>query len=369
MKLLRSLAASLVEALAAVAMIGAGAYVAAVGAKAASSQLGLLIAGGALTTLGGVLLSWVASKGVAHDRAQEEFNQRLDALSRALGQAGGHISRVVVQAQKGEMHPATAFALVSQAARMIYGQVNEIAVLRGTGFDSAYLLETAQRLDGLAKQLEQGQQAGDALQGVRQQIEDVRSKLSLGSKLSLAGVTRSYASTVVPCPHCSVESTVELGTFAGDTAVTSCSSCKSRFNVHRDANGGAFTRALRGPAADGPRERWEFACPACASMMTASKGDGGVRTMVCVQCSEGVAVDSGARSCRATGKFIRSIGTIVGMRGKRPLSICPECERQLPSLLSDGSRFFAFCLVDRQLIEIGRDQLTSWESDAHGGSN
>lgn len=160
----RGLSRRIVESIAGAIMLGAGILLQVLGARSdqAPASLGtpLLIIGGVLVAIGGVALSWIASSILterqtfeARESARSEIDDKLDNLSRALGQAAGQISQAVEQADVGQIPSATGFALVSQATRTIYGQVNEIAVIRGQRFDAAQLLDTAARLDDLARQL------------------------------------------------------------------------------------------------------------------------------------------------------------------------------------------------------------------------
>jgi hypothetical protein len=236
--------------------------------------------------------------------ARQEFYEHLDAMSRALGQAAGQISRVVDQAQNQEVHPSTAFALVSQGVRMIYGQVNEIAVLRGAVFDPANLIATAAQLDGLARQLE-SQTTGDDegiedMEDLRRQIEEVRSTL-----------TRQVGGAVLP------------------------------------------------DEPPPPRPRWTFRCPEC-SLEMATRKDGKQRTMVCTNCYEDLLVDASSESVYPRGKYTHSVAVIAGRSGSRPIVACPVDGRTLIALLNSGKSYLAFCQDHRQLMEVRHEAFAEW---------
>lgn len=310
MDLRRALTQQPVETATGLVMLGLGVYVTTLGASATEARIGLLATGGILTAFGGVLLSWIASKAYGAHLARQEFYEHLDAMSRALGQAAGHISRVVDQAQHQELHPSTAFALVSQGVRMIYGQVNEIAVLRGEVFDPANLIETAAQLDALARQLENRTTADDEdaedIEDLRRQIEEVRSTL-----------TRPIGGSVLP------------------------------------------------DEPPPPRPRWAFRCPEC-SLEMATRKDGKQRTMVCTNCFEDLLVDTSSESVYPRGKYTHTVAVIAGRSGSRPIVACPIGGRTMTALLNSGRSYFAFCQDHRQLMEVPHDAFAAWRQGDGG---
>lgn len=234
---LKALTASPVELLAGLVLIVLG-VVAQV--QGSGSSVVLMVAGGIGVAVGGILLSWIASKELgerqtleAVDASRQEIDSKLDSLSRVLGQAAGQIGQAVQAVESGQSDSRTGFALVSQATRMIYGQVNEIAVIRGTSFDSAYLLETASQLDDLARRLTSPDvDERNELAEVRKELAAVKANLSAG-----AAAQRSFSLEPVACPYCENVNRVRLGSLGGDTASASCAACSERFNVHRNAAG------------------------------------------------------------------------------------------------------------------------------------
>jgi endogenous inhibitor of DNA gyrase (YacG/DUF329 family) len=351
MRFLRTLLGSFVEVVSGVVLIGVGVYVSSVGSSDSSHRAGLLAAGGILTTFGGVLLSWIASRAFAREQARADFTHQLGNLSRNLGQAAGQISRAVDQALVQDVRPDTGFALISQANRMIYGQVNEISVIQGAEFDAAYLLETASTLDQLALQLAGNSHGGEALAEVRRELEHVRNTLSRGQ------TTRTYSRAMVDCPSCGASNGIELGDVPGDTASHECSACGSRFNAHRAADSKAFTRPV-GPSTS-PAERWHFTCPSCAGDASTRFGPR-VKTMACTHCFAALAVDSSAETVSVVGKYSHSQASLARGTGARPILECPTCGTGVPAVMKTSSGFMGFCTAHRQAIEMSFGDWNQW---------
>lgn len=357
-KLARSLWDSPIESICALVLVAVGVYISSVGSSASENEIGLLAAGGLLTTFGGVLFAWVVSKAVTTERARSEFQQQLGHLSRNLGQAAGQISLAVEQSQVNDISSETGLALISQANRMIYGQVSEISVIQGTGFDPAYLLETVTTLDGLARRLESDGKAAGELDEVRQQLKEVR------SSLRGAQPPRTFSIASVDCPECAANNEVELGDFQGDTASPVCVSCGKRFNAHRASNGSAFSRPF-GPAA--PRAassetRWDFTCPACGHKDSAREG-AGKKTMACFHCHVELLADLERHSVvLGDEKFRSDVVPIVGQRGSRPVVQCPDCEVFLTAFRKLDDRYLGVCSRDRRVLEVPCSRFEAWKA-------
>ncbi len=367
MKFLRLLWSNPIETLSAFVLVGVGVYISSIGSSATTHKTGLLTAGGLLTTFGGILFAWVVSKAFATEQVRGEFQQQLGHLSRNLGQAAGQISRAVEQSQAGDTSSETGLALISQANRMIYGQVSEISVIQGAGFDPAYLLETATTLDGLARQLESDRRADGELEKVRRQLKEVRTSLSSATR------NRTYSRAVVDCPKCEAPNGVELGDFPGDTASSTCEKCRTRFNAHRASGGAAFSRAA-GPAELGSRdlghvERWSFACPACKRQMSAPAAGTDIKTMVCFGCYRPLRVNLAERTVAlGTGIYRHAPAAILGRQGSRPIVQCPECERKVNAFLQVGNNLVGICHRDLQVMEVPRVEFEAWlEANVHDG--
>lgn len=312
------------------------------------------MAGGTVAVaLGGVLISWEASRILAArdsesaiKAARTEIDDRLDNLSRVLGQAAGQISQAVEQVETEQISETTAFALVSQANRMIYGQVNEIAVIRRTQFDSAYLLQTASTLDDLARQLSQPGSIADT-KAVQEKIAAVRATLSTTS-----GEGRSFPSELIDCPACGTENHVRLGSLPGDTAAAVCESCRIQFNAHRAANGSPFARLNRTASGEPASERWSFECASCHHVMRTSLDGRGERTLMCPGCFHAWKVNPHAKTVVEDGSF-RVVHFDPGVRtGARPHVICPDCEKRISARLMSRHGAIAVCFEDRVALVV-----------------
>lgn len=362
MELLRRLANDAVEVFCGIALVVGGIVMQVAGSPAGESpDRTLMITGAVLVAFGGVLLSWITSKALAEGQADEavatarsEIDQKLDNLSRVLGQSAGQISQAVEQAELDQIPAPTGFALVSQATRMIYGQVNEIAVIRGAAFDSAYLLQTANQLDDLARQLGApgtAAHAGDIAE-VRRQLELVQERLSASGHAT----QRTYANSEVPCPYCQTANVVRLGTTPGETAAAVCAACGETFNSHRASNGAAFSRprgSFAGASAQPhsavvaqPVEKWIFACPECSNEMRTPTG-GPERTMVCTSCFKALSVNAQEEEVDVVGSF-RVIENAPHQRnGNRPKFECPDCGRAVKAALRTDRGYLGLCTSDR----------------------
>jgi len=325
----------------------------------------LLAVGSVATTLGGVLISWFVSKALTLSAAKQEYHQQLDSLSRNLGQAAGQITRVVERAELRELHPASAFALVSQAAGTIYGQVNEIAVLRGSQFDAAYLIETAKKLNNLASELEGSGKSPERLEDVRRELSSVTDKLA-----SRVSGSRSFSLVRVPCPYCHSINSVEVGDFPGDTSTPTCTECNTRFNIHRSSAGTPFTRkVLHGIASTPPAvdiapdaARWSFKCPTCNSERTIAliPGSSIRRNIVCTECLTELTLDTVAHTIQQGQKCKRLAGKIEGRSGARPVMACPECGTKVVALMNDGAAYMAFCRKDHVVYSVSHTEFEEW---------
>lgn len=354
LRLFRALLGSPIEVVTALVASGGGIFLTILATDAPTHRGEFLTIGGVLTTFGGILISWIASKAIARQQAIDEVGERLDSLSRNLGQVAGQISRSVEQAQTREISPETGFALILQASRLVYGQVNEIAVLRGAAFDSAYLIDTAEQLDGLAQQL--SRQLGtsgapaESIATVRQNLATVR------TNLTRVAPVRSSSIADVGCPHCGTTNSVQVGDFPGDTAAAVCSACGKAFNAHRSLSG-LFSRPMGRPlgSATVPAvERWNFNCPSCQQVLSV-RIDQGQTEIVCTNCFMGLDVDATSRAATATTHYGNSRPAAGGRSGTRPLLPCPTGAELINGMLTNTRGIVAICRRHRQVMEM------SWE--------
>ncbi|UPL09969.1 hypothetical protein [Microbacterium sufflavum] len=364
---------SLVELLAGIVMIVAGVALQVNGATGDEPDAGLTICGGVLLAFGGVLLSWMASRILAEHQlfqhesdtrrdaesalktAQAEVDEKLGNLSRVLGQAAGQIAQAVEKVDSGLISNDTGFELISQSNRMIYGQVGEIAVIRKSKFDPAYLLDTASTLDDLARDLSARTQTGttdqDSLATVRQKIETVR----VGLEGAGATNVRAVSETQVTCPYCDATQRAMLGVNPGDTASVTCALCGEGFNAHRNAAGDSFTRrrgATAVPDAVTPTStRWSTKCESCGYVLSISKNGKGERTVICANCFSANEIDPDAPSSKlASEPWRKEDAQDVFRSGSRPKSLCPDCGARVNMPLRWQDGYFGFCSQDKVVL-------------------
>lgn len=355
-----------VELVCGAATLIAGPVLQIIGTRA--GDLAVLIVGGILTTVGGVLLSWSASLILADKNRSEsdlalhgELDQKLDNLSRVLGQAAGQISQAVDQAEVGQISASTGFSLISQANRMIYGQVNEISVIRGAKFDAARLLETASTLDQLAKQLSGKTSTGSA----GEDNEAIQAQLaSIQSQLASASPQRTLSQVQIACPYCATVNDVVLGSIPGDTAARTCASCGKNFNTHRSATGEPFARAVPAAAAQQQIARMVMACPRCSTPVQVRKDGRGIREMVCPHCFAALSVDPENDVIVIIGDYRVVDDATFEVKSSRPQFICPDCRRKYNAPVVTERGYTGICTADRIAMVVAVEE---YESVRNGG--
>jgi hypothetical protein len=383
-----ALKSSPVELISGAAMVVIGVILQVNGASADKPNPTLTVTGGILTAFGGVLLSWMASRALAAKQAKEsakaasedtasamqtaqgEVDEKLNNLSRVLGQAAGQISQAVEKVESGLVSEVTGFELISQANRMIYGQVNEIAVIRNSKFDPAFLLETVTAIQEVTRDLSSSDGHRDngsentVIASALEKLERLREGLSQGAKEG----ARSTSEVLTTCPYCEFETRVILGTTPGDTATNTCSNCGQSFNAHRNSAGAPFTRR-RGPKSIAPpvlASRWMFRCPNCDGILGSPKNGKGERLLVCPKCFSALKVDAGLEIVASQGIMKQVMATECYRSGSRPKTECPECgiRINMPLRYSDG--YFGYCADDRLVLTLSDE---AWEALIDGGAS
>lgn len=357
-----------VEIVAGVAMIIIGVILQVNGSSGDSPNPTLTVTGGVLVAIGGVLLSWMASR-ILSDRQREEsqenakneaenavqvahteIDEKLNNLSRVLGQAAGQIAQTVEKFDMGAISKKTGFELISQANRMIYGQVNEIAVIRKSQFDSAYLLDTATSLDKLGRELasrsDNGQQDSAGLEKLREEIGDVIQGLTSSDVRE----PRASGKVRTTCPYCETQVHVLVGATPGDTAIETCPDCGEVFNVHRNSAGAGFTRKY------GPKKtevtlkptylRWKFSCSSCSASLFTPQNGKGERLMVCPTCFYALKVNPLTESINPIGQLEKVEALDAHRSGSRPKAPCPKCNDAINMPIRYHEGYFGFCIED-----------------------
>lgn len=367
-----------VEIISGIAMVVVGVILQVNGSSGETPNPTLTVTGGILVALGGVLLSWMASRVLSERQRDEsqtkakneaedaviavraEIDEKLNNLSRVLGQAAGQITQSVEKFEVGEISKKTGFELILQANRMIYGQVNEIAVIRKSQFDPAYLLETANSLDKLGRELasrsDTGQPDPDELQNFRNQVEAVIKGLSASNEHRTSGKVQ------VICPHCDTLVYSAVGAMPGDTAVQTCPSCGEIFNVHRNSTGAGFARKLGPKKSDQELKptypRWKFSCTSCSNVLFTPENGQGSRLLVCPKCFYAFEVDPFTETIENVGQFERQAAKNSYRSGSRPKAPCPICSTTINMPLRFDKGYFGFCKVDKIALTVSDE---AWE--------
>ncbi|MGP5730364.1 hypothetical protein ACT3S2_07150 [Arthrobacter sp. AOP36-A1-22] len=365
-----SILSVLVEVIAGIAMIVIGVILQVSGSSGKVPNPTLTVTGGVLVALGGVLLSWLASRILSERQREEsrknakdesanavevaraEIDEKLNNLSRVLGQAAGQISQTVEKFEMKVFSADTGFELISQANRTIYGQVNEIAVMRKSKFDSASLLDTAHSLDKLGRELasrsdaDNSQQDSTGLAQLQNKINEVIEELADSN----GSVPRASGKVRTTCPYCDFGVNVLVGATPGDTSIETCPNCGEVFNVHRNSAGAGFTRKFGPKGAENSSKeklpRWKFSCTNCSVDLFASQNGKGERTMVCSSCFFAFNVDPTAESAIQIGQLDKMEAVEPYRSGSRPKAPCPKCKNTVNMALRYDDGFFGFCPED-----------------------
>jgi len=235
-----------IEILAALALVGGGAYLAVTGAGTVAK-----IIGATLTGVGGLLASWSSATVSTAERAGEVLRPQLDAVAKHLGTVASQLRRVITGVGSGVVLPETGLALIQQANNTLNALVSDLEEITGSEFAGQKLLDTKDRLDKLAERLtklpEEDSKSRAELEDLRSEIEELRS--DLGAKTSSTRLARSFRIEKVACPLCGAVGNCRLGEDVGETAMPQCEHCGEYFYLHRRADGSTFTRV---PGPDAP---------------------------------------------------------------------------------------------------------------------
>jgi len=360
----------LVEIISSLVMFGGGVVIQAYGSTAGpdgTPETLPLLAGGVLVAFGGIALSWIAS-GILGERqvedarkdAQISINEKLSYLARVLGQAAGQINQAVEDSESRRISGATGFALVSQANRLIYGQVNEIAVILNEQWDAAHLLETTKALNEVAREL------GQSRPGTTE-VEQIQTKLKgIENQLAAVAPARKFDLVDVECPYCSHINSVRLGDQQGDTAQPVCSSCTLRFYAHRGSSSRVQVRAQpeaasvsvtnASPAVRG-YDRRSLTCPSCRQTLTARLDGKGLRTMLCPNCISAVLVDPATGSIALHDRYDSVNPMDFARSGTRPKMRCPSCDRWIKSVVITVRGYAALCEIDYHVLQVSTEEF------------
>lgn len=207
-------------------------------------------AGGAVSTIGGFLLSWSAATLDTEKAAAEKLKPHLETTSRRLGTVSSQLSQIVEQVATGEIDSSTGYHLVNASNATLYGLVNDIQRLAGSQFDTADLFHTIDRIEeltnrfsGKAKNSELVDQevSSDLVESLKHEVESLRSQFfAAGRVFSPAQAPRKRV--LVDCPNsdCGARSIVAIGDYQGASAFAVCQSCGERFHAHY-SNGRVFS--------------------------------------------------------------------------------------------------------------------------------
>lgn len=368
MEVHRGVVGRVVEATAGVVLIIAGCIAQGVGSGLEESpgKTTLIVLGNIMVIVGGVAITWIASLVFAERQAvrdedsaakameeavaatREQLDDKLDNLSRAIGQSASQLSLTVARVREGDLPAASGLELINQTTLTLFGQANEIAVIRGAAFDADELLSTARRLTSLAREL-----SDDSLNDSR---DDAQAELRTIQE-SLERATRERASVAVTCPYCGTPDQVSLGVSKGDTASPTCSVCGRQFYVHRGESGTWRVNIQGGrlqpqPALVGLPAVQVLSCPKCERAIRVKSEGSAQRTVLCPGCLSPLDVDLAEQTIDVVDGYTTEASGDFARSGVRPKIYCPTCSRTIKTVVITKEGFAAICRTDRLVLTV-----------------
>jgi hypothetical protein len=183
----------------------------------------------------------------------------------------------------------------------------------------------------------------------------LRIELKAGTIEQVNDVKSTLAETLtVPCPSCDEDARVQLGKFPGSSALHFCANCKTRFHIHRSADGGVFTREW-GASKEvfQGTHRVVAVCPKCAESVPANIRDDEISTQrYCMSCCSLLTIDSNGQVLSSQPSSPIAGAKVTG-QGNLTLIYCPQCSETPPRrpLWQNGPLLRAFCPSCLRVIE------------------
>ncbi|MCC6962906.1 MAG: hypothetical protein IT585_06610 [candidate division Zixibacteria bacterium] len=292
--------------------------------------------------IGGALLSNSLSETRPRERAVELFKAELQMITRHVSDAAMKLNRIVQMSQNGEIDTEAAIDRVSQVISIVHGAVNDLNLLVGSPSNFQTIIDTVSSLDSVSTELETMMNKGGGksleTEPLREKLESAR--LQLGSaKRALGDIEAPRAQERVLCPNCSSQINVWIGKQMGDSALPTCSSCGSRFHVHRTEDGiitrpwGVYSR------------RVDAVCPNCSKpMRLLIDNNKNTERRFCLSCDSDLEIttDGSVVDC-VSGHAVDS--TIVEDQGDHQILKCPKCGNTWVTFWGQGDLVKAVCKV------------------------
>jgi len=347
MKVVENIKEKPIEVIAAVVLIAVGIVVAALTKE--TWQQG---AGGAVATVGGALLSHIASDVSRRRKAVDCLKPELELTSRHLQDTVGRIGNNVQMYQTGDLDAETAIDRISQLTSSLHSGVNDLYIMVGTPPDYQTIVEIVSGNLQVAKRLEQLAESGPANEAGKQELDQIRDKLDsmrtqlASMKKDFGGIDVVKSTERIRCPHCAAEATVMLGNNIGDSAVHTCTSCNQRFHVHRDALGNTFTRPW-----GSTKRRMEIACPECGGNIPLNYDPKKpYEERYCMYCTCLIRIECDGKAAKI--KDAGSIETkVLTYKGNVKLLRCPKCQADTAAIWWTADVVRAVCSKCGDLLE------------------
>src|SRR5258706_3266056 len=210
------------------------------------------LAGAALGSFGGALLSWSVATVNSREQAVEVLRPELELISRHLATSSGQIAHAVSDVRNKQMNEVTGFALVYQVNNEICVSVHDIQLLAGSRLDSKPLFETSDIIDELGEKLyafsaltaHEGESATSTAAS-KELVGEVQNLLKQAkSSVETATPQRRIIKEAVFCPVCNGDAHAALGTFLGDSSHAPSPDCGAEFHLHHGTDCAVFSNRV-----------------------------------------------------------------------------------------------------------------------------
>lgn len=316
--------------------------------------------GTVIATIGATLLTLSLTATREKDKAVEILGPDLQSIARHLSDVASGLTRTLQEIRQGKLSTEVAIDRVSNLTFGLYSSIHDVNLLVGETANFELLSETLDEVQKVTATFErlsttatkQGIE-GDAARILKEQIESLKMQIA-SAKKSVGETPSRFKDEDVHCPQCKTLNRVSLGTTHGDSALSVCSGCGTRFHIHRGPNG-PFTRAWGNSSSQSASltKAMEVRCPntECGALIPLNFDISQHRqNRICMDCLSDVAITiDGAAT--VIGKATKYQTRIVRDLGARQVLLCPKCQAEWPSIWSHDGLVRAVCRHCNAMLE------------------
>jgi len=345
--------ASPIETICGVTLVAAGAFL----TLALEASASIRVIGYIVSTVGTLLISWALTRVWVARHQDDVIGRSLLGIARPLSTVASQLNQAVHQARSEKTEIDS--DLVEASVQHLFGVLSELQVLIGSPISVEDVVAIKARLDSLGEELAavgpaiEGGPAADAEAKARmaRAVDEVQSiKLQLES--AIVGGGRVIRQETATCPVCATNTTVQLGSLPGDSAVAACpnTSCAGRYHVHRGPDGRPFSR-LPGRALS---RSIIVACPRCGNHvpLTVPMDGGTTQIRYCLSCFAKLQIEPGTREVvllrdpelPTAAELRRDAGVLF--------LVCSLCHMPRRMMANRDGFYYAVCMTDEKLLRV-----------------